>query len=71
MIRVAIRLEGDEHGWREELLPAVPRVGDKLWYDELWEELQCVVWRVEEVRFYPNDMDRDGQIEILAVKERA
>lgn len=68
MIRLAIRLEGDEHGWREEWLPAVPRIGDTLWYDELWEELGAIAWTVTEVRWYPNDTDRDGQIEILALK---
>lgn len=70
MIQVAIHLDG-EHGFRDEWLPAVPRIGEHLWYDHLWDEQQCIVWVVTEVRWYPGDSARDGIVEIMADKKIA
>lgn len=72
MIPMQIHLEGYDanHGrWMDEYLPAVPRVGDKLWYDHLWEDMGAIVWIVEEVRWYPSETDRDGVIQIITVRD--
>ncbi len=71
MILVTLVLEGVTFS-REDWLPAIPRVGEELWYFDIeteYEVLTLGVWYVESVRWHPGTDDGD-YVEVIGVRKR-